>query len=160
RRGHGFVERAHRASRVFSPAAHGTEHRTRAAIAEVSAARAEKSASVPWPGRSPFRSGTATGRNRLTGEADRPACCVLADCPLGPFLARLGHALAWWLPVPRDFKAALPWHQFCAYGSPQTFVQKGDRAMNRIGVFIYGVLSYAVFFATFLYAVGFVGGFG
>jgi protein-S-isoprenylcysteine O-methyltransferase Ste14 len=31
--------------------------------------------------------------------------------------------------------------------------------MKRIGVFAFGVASYALFFATFLYAVGFIGGF-
>jgi hypothetical protein len=31
--------------------------------------------------------------------------------------------------------------------------------MSRIGVFAYGVLSYLVFFAVFLYGTGFIGGF-
>jgi len=33
------------------------------------------------------------------------------------------------------------------------------RAMKRVAVFLYGVLSYALFFLTFLYAVGFIGNF-
>jgi hypothetical protein len=32
--------------------------------------------------------------------------------------------------------------------------------INRISIFAYGAASYALFLATFLYALGFVGGFG
>lgn len=31
--------------------------------------------------------------------------------------------------------------------------------MSRIGIFIYGIVSYAIFFAVFLYGIGFIGGF-
>jgi protein-S-isoprenylcysteine O-methyltransferase Ste14 len=36
---------------------------------------------------------------------------------------------------------------------------KKESQMSRIGIFAYGVLSYVVFFAVFLYGIGFIGGF-
>src|SRR3979490_1235812 len=36
---------------------------------------------------------------------------------------------------------------------------KKESRMSRIGIFAYGVLSYAVFFAVFLYGIGFIAGF-
>ena len=38
--------------------------------------------------------------------------------------------------------------------------QNGQPSGKRYAVLVYGVLSYMVFFASFLYAVGFIGGFG
>src|ERR1700692_3804024 len=37
--------------------------------------------------------------------------------------------------------------------------KKRESQMSRIGIFVYGVLSYMVFFAVFLYGIGFIGGF-
>jgi protein-S-isoprenylcysteine O-methyltransferase Ste14 len=34
-----------------------------------------------------------------------------------------------------------------------------EHAMSRIGIFVYGIFSYLVFFAVFLYGIGFIGGF-
>jgi methanethiol S-methyltransferase len=31
--------------------------------------------------------------------------------------------------------------------------------MSRVGIFVYGLISYAIFFAVFLYGIGFIGGF-
>ena len=31
--------------------------------------------------------------------------------------------------------------------------------MSRVAIFVYGVVSYLIFFAVFLYAIGFIGGF-
>jgi protein-S-isoprenylcysteine O-methyltransferase Ste14 len=39
------------------------------------------------------------------------------------------------------------------------FTMKSQPLLPRLAVFFYGLVSYAIFFATFLYALGFVGGF-
>src|SRR5687767_2237558 len=38
-------------------------------------------------------------------------------------------------------------------------IQENDM-LKRVAFLLYGVVCYAIFFATFLYAVGFIGGFG
>ena len=35
-----------------------------------------------------------------------------------------------------------------------------EAAMSRIAIFVYGILCYAIFFAVFLYGIGFIGGLG
>src|SRR5260221_4368737 len=44
------------------------------------------------------------------------------------------------------------------HATPSTY-SKRESQMSRIGIFAYGVLSYLVFFAVFLYGIGFIGGF-
>jgi methanethiol S-methyltransferase len=37
--------------------------------------------------------------------------------------------------------------------------KQGNKKMSRVGIFLYGVLSYLVFLGVFVYAIGFIGGF-
>src|SRR5262249_42722561 len=80
--------------------------------------------------------------------------------PCGHFWPRWGHGSAWWVPNLTRLQGRSDVASVLRCKPPTRFLQKGDRAMHRIGVFVYGVFSYLCFLATFLYAVGFVGGFG
>ena len=43
--------------------------------------------------------------------------------------------------------------------APAASAAEAEDMIKRLGFFAYGLVSYAVFFATFLYAIGFIGGF-
>jgi protein-S-isoprenylcysteine O-methyltransferase Ste14 len=58
------------------------------------------------------------------------------------------------------FFGARRWHGARSEGPRILPINDPERPdMKRLAFFLYGVLSYAVFLATFLYAIGFVGGF-
>ena len=54
-----------------------------------------------------------------------------------------------------------PMRQTAVFGTMRhvQLVQAKESQMSRIGIFVYGVLSYLIFLAVFLYGIGFIGGF-